>query len=70
MTRAATAATPEAAEHLSAAETPLQPGDGLTFDATQTVHTLHNPAGRRRSWQAQLHTDGQPPTTFSGMPTP
>jgi mannose-6-phosphate isomerase-like protein (cupin superfamily) len=70
VTRAATAATPEAAEQLSAAETQLQPGDCLTFDATQTVHTLHNPGGPAVLWQAQLYTVGQPPTTFLGTPMP
>src|SRR5680860_257441 len=34
---------PEVAEQVDAgAETVLQPGDCLTFDATQTVHTLYN----------------------------
>ena len=70
VTRAATAATPEAAEQLAAAETVLEPGDCLTFDASQTSHTLHNPGGPAVLWQAQLYTVGQPPTTFLGTPTP
>jgi mannose-6-phosphate isomerase-like protein (cupin superfamily) len=70
VTRAATAATPEAAEQLAAAETVLEPGDCLTFDAAQTIHTLHNPGGPAVLWQAQLYAIGQPPTTFIGTPTP
>lgn len=70
VTRAATAATPEAAEQLAGAETVLQPGDCLTFEATETVHTLRNPGGAAVIWQAQLYTLGQPPTTFLGTPTP
>ena len=70
VTRAATAATPEAAEQLAAAETVLEPGDCLTFDASQTSHTLHNPGGPAVLWQAQLYAIGEPPTTFLGTPTP
>ena len=70
VTRAATAATPEAAEPLANAETVLQPGDCLTFDAAQTVHTLRNEGGPAVIWQAQLYALGQPPTTFLGTPTP
>jgi mannose-6-phosphate isomerase-like protein (cupin superfamily) len=70
VTRAATAATPEAAEQLAAAETVLEPGDCLTFDASQTSHTLRNPGGPAVLWQAQLYAVGQPPTTFLGTPTP
>ena len=71
MTRAATAATPEAAEQLAAGtETVLEPGDCLTFEATETVHTLRNPNEAAVIWQAQLYALGQPPTTFLGTPTP
>ena len=71
MTRAATAATPEAAETLAAgAETELQPGDCLAFEATETVHTLRNPGGPAVIWQAQLYALGEPPTTFLGTPAP
>ncbi len=71
MTRAATAATPEAAEQLGAnAEAVLQPGDCLTFDATQTVHTLHNHGGPAVIWQAHLYAVGERPTTFLGTPAP
>ena len=70
-TRAATAATPGAAETLAAgSETVLEPGDCLTFEATGTVHTLHNPGGPAVIWQAQLYALGQPPTTFLGTPAP
>ena len=71
MTRAATAATPEAAEQLAGNdEAVLEPGDCLTFDASQTSHTLRNPGGPAVIWQAQLYEVGQPPTTFLGTPTP
>ncbi|MDQ3653948.1 MAG: hypothetical protein M3457_02565 [Chloroflexota bacterium] len=71
MTQAATAATPEAAVNLEmGTETVLQPGDCLTFDATNTVHTLHNPGGPAVIWQAHLYALGQPPTTFLGTPAP
>jgi mannose-6-phosphate isomerase-like protein (cupin superfamily) len=71
LTHAATAATPEAAETVTAgAEIELQPGDCLTFDATQTVHTLRNPGGPALIWQAHLYASGQPPTTFLGTPVP
>src|SRR5680860_708408 len=40
------AADPDAAQQLGAgSETVLEIGDCLTFDATQTVHTLYNPGG-------------------------
>lgn len=71
MTQAATAATPEAAVNLtSGTETVLQPGDCLTFDATQTLHTLHNPGAPAVIWQAHLYALGQPPTRFLGTPAP
>jgi mannose-6-phosphate isomerase-like protein (cupin superfamily) len=71
MTQAATAATPEAATQLTAnTETVLQPGDCLTFDATQTVHTLRNTGGPAVIWQAQLYAIGEAPTTFLGTPSP
>ena len=70
VTRAATAATPEAAEQLANAETVLAPGDCVTFDASQTVHTLRNTGGPAVIWQAQLYAIGEPPTTFLGTPTP
>ncbi len=71
LTHAATAATPEAAEPLAAGtETQLLPGDCLTFDATQTVHTLRNPAGPAVIWQAHLYALGEPATTFLATPTP
>lgn len=70
VTRAATAATPEAAEHLSDAETVLAPGDCVTFDASTTVHTLHNAGGPAVIWQAHLYALGAPATTFLGTPTP
>ena len=70
VTRAATAATPEAAEQLANAETVLTPGDCVTFDASQTVHTLHNTGGPAVIWQAQLYALGEPATTFLGTPTP
>jgi mannose-6-phosphate isomerase-like protein (cupin superfamily) len=71
MTQAATAATPEAATQLTAnTETVLQPGDCLTFDATQTVHTLRNTGGPAVIWQAQLYATGEAPTTFLGTPSP
>lgn len=71
MTQAATVATPEAASQLTAgSETVLQPGDCLTFDATQTVHTLQNPGEPAVIWQAHLYAAGEPPTTFLGTPAP
>jgi len=70
VTRAATAATPEAAEQLADAETVLAPGDCVTFDASHTVHTLRNTGGPAVIWQAQLYAIGEPPTTFLGTPTP
>ena len=70
VTRAATAATPEAAEQLADAETVLEPGDCVTFDASQTVHTLHNTGGPAVIWQAHLYALGEPATTFLGTPTP
>ena len=70
VTRAATAATPEAAEQLADAETVLEPGDCVTFEASQTVHTLHNSGGPAVIWQAHLYTLGEPATTFLGTPTP
>lgn len=71
MTQAATAATPEAATELGAgSETELQPGDCLTFDATQTVHTLYNPGGPAVIWQAHLYAVGEKPTSFLGTPAP
>jgi quercetin dioxygenase-like cupin family protein len=71
LTHAATAATPEAAEHLAAGtEAVLQPGDCLTFDATATVHTLRNPGGPAVIWQAHLYALGQPATTFLATPAP
>ena len=70
LTRAATAATPAAAERRAAAETVLRPGDCLTFEATETVHTLRNPGGPSVLWQAHLYAQGQPATTFLGTPTP
>ncbi len=71
MTQADTAATPEAATQLTAGtETVLQPGDCLTFDATQTVHTLQNPGDPAVIWQAHLYAAGEPPTTFLGTPAP
>ena len=71
MTRAATAATPEAAETVAGgSEIQLQPGDCLTFEATETVHTLRNPGGPAVIWQAQLYALGEPPTTFLGTPAP
>jgi len=69
VTRAATAATPEAAEQLADAETVLAPGDCVTFDASKTVHTLHNTGGPAVIWQAQLYALGEPATTFLGTPT-
>ena len=70
VTRAATAATPEAAEQLADAETVLEPGDCVTFDASQTVHTLQNSGGPAVIWQAHLYALGEPATTFLGTPTP
>ena len=71
LTHAATAATPEAAVPLTAGtETQVQPGDCITFEATETVHTLRNPGGPAVIWQAHLYALGQPPTTFLGTPTP
>ena len=70
VTRAATAATPEAAEQLADAETVLAPGDCVTFDASTTVHTLRNTGGPAVIWQAQLYAVGEPATTFLATPTP
>ena len=71
MTQMATVATPEAAVELAAdTETVLQPGDCLSFEASQTVHTLHNPGGPAVIWQAHLYALGEPPTTFLATPTP
>jgi quercetin dioxygenase-like cupin family protein len=71
MTQAATVATPEAATELTAGtEIVLQPGDCLTFDATQTVHTLYNPGEPTVIWQAHLYATGEAPTTFLGTPAP
>jgi hypothetical protein len=70
MTRAATVATPDAAEQLTAGiETQLEPGDCLSFDASQTSHTLRNTGGPAVIWQAQLFTVGEQPTTFLATPT-
>ncbi len=69
MTQAATVATPEAATQLTAgSETVLQPGDCLSFQATDTVHTLHNPGGPAVIWQAHLYAPDEPPTTFLATP--
>jgi mannose-6-phosphate isomerase-like protein (cupin superfamily) len=69
MTQAATVATPEAAMELTAgSETVLQPGDCLSFQATETVHTLRNPGGPAVIWQAHLYAAGEPPTTFLETP--
>lgn len=69
MTQAATAATPDAAVELTAgSETVLQAGDCLTFDATQTAHTLVNPGEPAVIWQAHLYAAGEKPTTFLGTP--
>jgi len=71
LTHAATAATPEAAVPLTAGtETQIQPGDCITFDATQTVHTLRNPGGPAVIWQAHLYALGEPATTFLATPAP
>ena len=71
MTQAATIATPEAAVQLTAgSNTVLQAGDCLSFDATQTVHTLHNPDGPTVIWQAHLYAIGEKPTTFLATPEP
>jgi quercetin dioxygenase-like cupin family protein len=71
MTQEATVATPDAATDLTAGdEIVLQPGDCLTFDATQTVHTLYNPGAPAVIWQAHLYAAGAPPTTFLGTPAP
>jgi quercetin dioxygenase-like cupin family protein len=71
MTQAATVATPEAATQLAAGdEIQLQPGDCLTFDATQTVHTLRNTGGPAVIWQAHLYAVGEKPTTFLATPAP
>jgi hypothetical protein len=71
LTHAATAATPEAAETVTAgAEIELLPGDCLTFDATETVHTLRNSGGPAVIWQAHLYVLGEPATTFLATPTP
>ena len=62
---------PEAAEQVDAGdETVLQPGDCLTFDATQTVHTLYNPGEAAVIWQAHLYDPDEPPTTFLATPAP
>jgi mannose-6-phosphate isomerase-like protein (cupin superfamily) len=70
VTRAATAATPEAAEQLTGAETVLAPGDCVTFDASKSVHTLRNTGGPAVIWQAHLYTLGAPATTFLATPAP
>ena len=70
LTRAATVATPEAAEQITAGtEIALEPGDCLSFDASQTAHTLRNTGGPAVIWQAQLFTIGEKPTTFLATPT-
>ena len=70
-TQAATVATPEAAEELTAgSEVTLQAGDCLTFDASTTVHTLVNTGGPGVIWQAHLYALGEPPTTFLETPVP
>lgn len=69
MTQTATVATPEAATELTAgSETVLEPGDCLSFQATDTVHTLHNPGGPAVIWQAHLYAPDEPPTTFLATP--
>jgi hypothetical protein len=69
MTQAATIATPEAATELTAgSETELQPGDCLSFQASETVHTLRNPGGPAVIWQAHLYALDEPPTTFLATP--
>jgi quercetin dioxygenase-like cupin family protein len=71
LTHAATAATPEAAENIMAGvEIELQPGDCLTFEANETVHTLRNPGEPAVIWQAHLYALGEPATTFLATPTP
>jgi len=71
MTRAATAATPEAATQLrGGTETTLRPGDCLTFDASAASHTLRNTGGPAIIRQAQLYAIGEKPTTFLATPTP
>jgi mannose-6-phosphate isomerase-like protein (cupin superfamily) len=70
VTRAATAATPEAAEQLADAETMLAPGDCVTINASTTVHTLRNTGGPAVIWQAQLYALGATATTFLATPTP
>lgn len=47
----------------------LEPGDCLSFDASQTIHTLRNTGGPAIIWQAQLFTIGEKPTTFLATPT-
>jgi mannose-6-phosphate isomerase-like protein (cupin superfamily) len=69
MTQAATVATPDAATELTAgSETQLQPGDCLSFEATEAIHTLRNPGEPAVLWQAHLYTPGEPPTTFLATP--
>jgi quercetin dioxygenase-like cupin family protein len=69
MTQAATVATPEAATELTVgSETELQPGDCLSFQATETVHTLRNPGEPAVIWQAHLYAPDEPPTTFLATP--
>lgn len=69
MTQAATIATPAATTQLTAgSETVLQPGDCLSFQATETVHTLRNPGGPAVIWQAHLYASDEPPTTFLATP--
>jgi hypothetical protein len=71
LTHAATAATPEAAETVAAGtEIHLRPGDCLTFEASETVHTLRNPGGPAVIWQAHLYALGRPATTFLATPAP
>lgn len=65
------AVDPEAAEQVDAgAEIVLEPGDCLTFDATETVHTLYNPGEAAVLWQAHLYDPNEPPTTFLATPAP
>lgn len=69
MTQTATVATPEAATQLTAGtETVLQPGDCLSFQATETIHTLRNPGGPAVIWQAHLYAPDELPTTFLATP--
>ena len=70
VTRAATAATPTAAEPLvPGREVVLAPGDCLTFDATTHAHSGRNAAaGPTVLWEAHLYAAGQPLTTYLGTP--